>query len=97
MFMLQVSYLIVDEMHQEHPELVKDQYWDEVFPAELPYTAAAKQYQSNAPQGSAANVEVPIEQQEFIPMEGVVEDAENEVLADMQVIFLFFFAFVCVG
>ncbi|GIY02631.1 bestrophin-1 [Caerostris extrusa] len=27
---IQVSYLIVDEMHQEHPELIKDQYWDEI-------------------------------------------------------------------
>ena len=27
---LQVAYLIVDEMHAEHPELVKDQFWDEV-------------------------------------------------------------------
>lgn len=35
---LQVSYLIVDEMHHEHPELIKDQYWDEIFPTELPYT-----------------------------------------------------------
>lgn len=34
---LQVSYMIVDEMHHDHPELVRDQYWDEVFPTELPY------------------------------------------------------------
>lgn len=27
---LQMSYLIVDEMHNEHPELLKDQYWDEM-------------------------------------------------------------------
>ncbi|XP_037881143.1 bestrophin-4-like [Glossina fuscipes] len=39
---LQVSYMIVDEMHQEHPELVKDQYWDEVFPNELPYETDVK-------------------------------------------------------
>ena len=26
----QVAYMIVDEMHAEHPELVKDQFWDEV-------------------------------------------------------------------
>ncbi|XP_053956390.1 bestrophin-4-like [Anastrepha ludens] len=39
---LQVSYLIVDEMHHEHPELVKDQYWDEIFPNELPYQADGK-------------------------------------------------------
>ncbi|XP_017864067.1 PREDICTED: bestrophin-4 [Drosophila arizonae] len=39
---LTVSYLIVDEMHQEHPELLKDQYWDEVFPNELPYIDESK-------------------------------------------------------
>jgi hypothetical protein len=27
---LQMSYLIVDEMHNEHPELLKDQYWNEI-------------------------------------------------------------------
>jgi Bestrophin, RFP-TM, chloride channel len=32
---LQMSYLIVDEMHQDHPELLKDQYWNEI-PSELP-------------------------------------------------------------
>ncbi|XP_034104797.1 bestrophin-4 [Drosophila albomicans] len=43
---LQVSYLIVDEMHNDHPTLVKDQYWDEVFPNELPY---ADESQRHAP------------------------------------------------
>ncbi|XP_064077405.1 bestrophin-4-like [Macrobrachium nipponense] len=37
---LQISYMIVDEMHEEHPELIQDIYWEEVFPAELPYTIA---------------------------------------------------------
>lgn len=32
---IQTSYLIVDEMHHEHPELLKDQYWDEI-PQKLP-------------------------------------------------------------
>lgn len=27
---LQMSYLIVDDMHNDHPELLKDQYWDEM-------------------------------------------------------------------
>lgn len=27
---IQMSYLIVDEMHNEHPELLKDAYWDEM-------------------------------------------------------------------
>ncbi|KDR18006.1 hypothetical protein L798_08113, partial [Zootermopsis nevadensis] len=56
---LQVSYLIVDEMHHEHPELIKDQYWDEVFPAQLPYTVAAEQFREEHPQPSTANIEVP--------------------------------------
>ncbi|XP_059486400.1 bestrophin-4-like [Neocloeon triangulifer] len=55
---LQVSYLIVDEMHHEHPELLRDQYWDEVFPAELPYTVAAEQYRDNIPEASTANIEI---------------------------------------
>lgn len=53
-----VSYLIVDEMHHEHPELLRDQYWDEVFPVELPYTIAAEQYRDNIPEPSTANIEV---------------------------------------
>lgn len=28
---LTTSYLIVDDMHNEHPELVKDQYWDSII------------------------------------------------------------------
>lgn len=32
---LQMSYLIVDEMHNDHPELLKDQYWDKI-PQNLP-------------------------------------------------------------
>ena len=31
---LAVSYLIVDEMHQIHPNLVKDTYWELIFPRE---------------------------------------------------------------
>ncbi|KAH8351702.1 hypothetical protein KR059_012928, partial [Drosophila kikkawai] len=50
-----VSYFIVDGMHQEHPELVKDQYWDEVFPNELPYTVQGMR--TNPPEASTANME----------------------------------------
>ncbi|EDV41547.1 uncharacterized protein Dana_GF17535, isoform A [Drosophila ananassae] len=56
---LQVSYLIVDEMHHDHPELLKDQYWDEVFPNELPYTIAAEKFRENHPEPSTAKIEVP--------------------------------------
>ncbi|XP_071446566.1 uncharacterized protein [Hetaerina americana] len=79
---LQVSYLIVDEMHQEHPELVKDQYWDEVFPAELPYTAASKQYQTGPPQGSTKSLDIPQDQVEFMPMETVMEESSMKLLDD---------------
>ena len=41
---IQVAYLIVDEMHAEHPELVRDQYWEEGVPDELPYTVASEQF-----------------------------------------------------
>ncbi|XP_018579267.1 bestrophin-4 isoform X2 [Anoplophora glabripennis] len=63
---LQVSYLIVDEMHHEHPELVKDQYWDEVFPQELPYTAAAEAFRDTHPLPSTANIALRPQEQEFV-------------------------------
>lgn len=56
---VQVSYLIVDEMHHEHPELIKDQYWDEVLPAELPYTVASEPFREEPPQSSTANIDIP--------------------------------------
>ncbi|XP_014247169.1 uncharacterized protein LOC106665333 isoform X2 [Cimex lectularius] len=65
---LQVSYLIVDEVHEEYPELVKDQYWEEVIPTELPYTEAAKQYYTEPFLGSTQNVDVPLDQRGFILM-----------------------------
>lgn len=55
---MQVSYLIVDGMHQYHPQLSKDQYWDEVFPQELPYTVAAEPYREEMPQHSTAKIRV---------------------------------------
>lgn len=73
---LQVSYLIVDEMHSEHPELIQDMYWDEVFPQELPYTIAAEQFRREPPQGSTANIEVSEQEQEFLPL--VEEEEEDE-------------------
>ncbi|CAG4964500.1 unnamed protein product [Parnassius apollo] len=59
---LQVSYMIVDEMHHEHPELIKDQYWDEVFPSELPYTIATENHREEHPEPSTSRVTVPVRQ-----------------------------------
>lgn len=63
---LQVSYMIVDEMHHEHPELIKDQYWDEVFPAELPYTIATENQREEHPEPSTARVAVPLRQRSMV-------------------------------
>jgi len=51
----QQSYLVVDEMHEKHPELIRDQYWD-TFDIELPYTQATLQFQKPDHIGSAADL-----------------------------------------
>ncbi|XP_055696715.1 bestrophin-3 isoform X4 [Phlebotomus papatasi] len=55
---IKASYMIVDEMHEEHPELLKDQYWEEVVPKDLPYTQASEHYRRHEPKGSAENYRV---------------------------------------
>lgn len=50
--------MIVDEMHEEHPELLKDQYWDDVVPKDLPYTVASEHYRREEPKGSAEGYKV---------------------------------------
>ncbi|XP_058067249.1 bestrophin-4-like [Anopheles bellator] len=65
---LQVSYLIVDEMHHEHPELLKDQYWDEIFPSELPHTVASAADKEEPPLPSTADIVVKKREAEVIPV-----------------------------
>lgn len=71
-----MGYLIVDEMHHEHPELIRDQYWDEVFPTELPYTAAAEPEEH--PEPSTANIQLSAAQQELQPSSVKIEDLAPE-------------------
>lgn len=59
--------MIVDEMHHEHPELIRDQYWDEIFPTELPYTAASQQFREEHPEPSTAGIQLSAAQQELQP------------------------------
>ena len=62
----QVSYLIVDEMHAEHPELIRDQYWDDVLPDELPHTVASQPLGHHSPyMGSTAHIAIPAQQTEI--------------------------------
>jgi len=56
---LQVSYLIVDEMHHDHPELLKDQYWDSVLTTDLPYTVASMGNREEPPAASTVNIQLP--------------------------------------
>ncbi|XP_077528880.1 bestrophin-4-like [Haemaphysalis longicornis] len=56
---IQVSYLVVDEMHQNHPELLKDQYWNDVLPPELPHTLASSRLYCFPHQGSTACMIIP--------------------------------------
>lgn len=58
--------MIVDEMHHEHPELIRDQYWDEVFPSELPYTIATENNREEHPEPSTARVAVPVRQRSMV-------------------------------
>lgn len=55
---IKASYMIVDEMHDEFPDLCKDQYWEEVVPKDLPYTVASENYRRTEPKGSAENYKV---------------------------------------
>ncbi|MCL4139714.1 UNVERIFIED_CONTAM: hypothetical protein GTU68_050806, partial [Idotea baltica] len=75
---LQVSYLIVDEMHSEHPEMLRDLYWDEIVPPELPYTIAAEHFRREPHLGSTANLIVPDCDQDFLPLLDEVEEEEEE-------------------
>ncbi|KAG0425575.1 hypothetical protein HPB47_027268, partial [Ixodes persulcatus] len=78
-----VSYLVVDEMHQNHPELLKDQYWNEVMPPELPYTLASRQFYCFPHQGSTACMIIPPNKASFVsrdklPANTPLRGAQNE-------------------
>ncbi|KAG5317367.1 BEST2 protein, partial [Pseudoatta argentina] len=76
---LQVSYLIVDEMHNEHPELIRDQYWDQIFPAELPYTAAAQPFREEHPIPSTAGIQLSAAQQELQPSSVKIDEINDQM------------------
>ena len=55
-------------MHHEHPELIKDQYWDDVFPLELPYTVGSMNNREEPPKPSTDGIEVSERSAEVIPV-----------------------------
>ena len=44
-------------MHAEHPELIKDQFWEQGVPDELPYTLAAEETRTDEPWAASTKVE----------------------------------------
>lgn len=70
---LQFSYNVVDSMHQRNPRLVKDLFWDESEP-QLPYTRSSFNLRTQPHLGSAMNLDVNLEESEFITMETIMED-----------------------
>lgn len=44
-------------MHHEHPQLVKDQYWDERFPPQLPYANEPEGNREEPPESSTAKID----------------------------------------
>lgn len=47
--------MIVDEMHHNHPELLRDQYWNGL-PDELPYPDQGQHLRDGPPEPSTAKV-----------------------------------------
>ncbi|XP_044748384.1 bestrophin-4 isoform X2 [Coccinella septempunctata] len=72
---IQVSYLIVDEMHHEHPQLLKDQYWDQIAPVELPYTANT--IRETHPLPSTANIAKKFESVDLTPSSIKIDDFQS--------------------
>ncbi|CAG0884727.1 unnamed protein product [Cyprideis torosa] len=59
---VQVSYLIGDELHGSHPDLVHDAYWYEGVPQELPHTVASEAIaEPTGPElGSTGSITIPL-------------------------------------
>ncbi|GBO04903.1 Bestrophin-1, partial [Araneus ventricosus] len=74
---LKVSFMLVDEMHHKHPRLVKDMYWDELEP-QLPYTKSSFMLRTQPHLGSAVNLDIDPEECEFLPMETILEEDNDD-------------------
>ena len=54
-------------MHNEHPELLRDQYWDEAVPQELPHTVASQAFRTSPHMGSTAQLTMTSYEKELFP------------------------------
>jgi len=90
--------MIVDEMHEEHPELLRDQYWECVVPKDLPYTVASEHYRKDEPKGSAEKYKVKKEDAMYanIMPGGGKRMLSDDVYADYVSIFIHFSQRSCI-
>ncbi|KAI4463365.1 bestrophin [Holotrichia oblita] len=63
----QVTYLIVDKIHEDYPQLMQDQYWNTLVPKQLPFTVASEKYREDIPQSSTANMSITEVDAEILP------------------------------
>ncbi|KAF7264909.1 bestrophin-2-like [Rhynchophorus ferrugineus] len=63
---IQICYLLVDKIHQDHPKLRKDYYWQQTAPDTLPFTVASQQYMNEVPVQSAQHIKVKKTDQDWI-------------------------------
>ncbi|KAI5637007.1 bestrophin, RFP-TM, chloride channel domain-containing protein [Phthorimaea operculella] len=80
---IKAAYMIVDEMHEEHPELLKDQYWEEVVPKDLPYTVASEHYRRHEPACSADHYKVKAEDAVYANVQ-LPRKSQDETYADYE-------------
>ncbi|PSN36817.1 hypothetical protein C0J52_18103 [Blattella germanica] len=59
-------------------------YWDEVFPAQLPYTVATEPFRDEHPQPSTANIEVPKSAAEYVSPSSLKIDELGDQYDDAQ-------------
>lgn len=71
---LQVSYILVDKIHNKTPKLVKDIFWDNVVPDMLPHTKASKNYCFEYPQSSTDKLLLRNSQQEILSDDALIAD-----------------------
>ncbi|XP_055910236.1 bestrophin homolog 15 [Eupeodes corollae] len=81
---IKASYMIVDEMHEEHPELLRDQYWECVVPKDLPYTVASEHYRRNEPKGSAEKYKVKTADAMYANIMPTKRNMPDDVYADYE-------------
>ncbi|XP_044253869.1 bestrophin-3-like [Tribolium madens] len=75
---LQVCYLLVDKIHEEHPKLMRDSHWNETAPNSLPFTIASKNYMQEYPFPSTMNVKVNRSAQDLLlPIEETISQPDG--------------------